>query len=417
MHAKTCRTITASAAATLALLGASVEAAPDALGFSDNVIRLGLMNDQSGVLSSDLGPGAVIAARLAIEDMGGKIDGKPIELMVADDQNKPEVGVGIARKWLEQERVDAIVGGSISSIALAVQGLARDNKKPYLISGSGSVDLTGKSCSPMTFQFTFDSYALTRVGAESLIKRGYKTWYFVTMDSTFGSQVQGEATRLVEQAGGKVLGSVRHPIGTSDFSSYVLQAQASNAQVVVFVNTGGDFVNSMKQAREYRLNSNGRVITAIGVTTNMVQAVGLDAMQGMQFADPMYWDKNAETRAWSERYMARSGGKPPGFSHAGTYSAVLHYLKAVKETGTDDGVTVAAKMKATPVNDFSMKNVAIREDGQVMRPMNVVQVKTPAESRSRYDLYKIVSEIPAVNVWRSLDQGGCPYVSKSVATK
>jgi len=415
MHAKKYRTVTAGAATILTLLGPCAGAATNAQGISDNVIRLGLMNDQSGVFSAELGPGAVIAARLAIEDMGGKIDGKPIELIVADDQNKPEVGVGIARKWLEQERVDAIVGGSVSSIALAVQGLARDNKKPYLISGSGSADLTGKSCSPMTFQFTYDSFALTRVGVEALIKQGYKSWYFVTMDSNYGYQIQSDATRLIEQAGGKVVGSVRHPLGTSDFSSYVLQAQASNAQVVLFANAGADFVNGMKQAREYRLNSNGRVLTAVGVTTNMVQAVGLEAMQGMQFADPMYWDTNPETRAWSARYMARSGGKPPTFQQAGTYSAVMHYLKAVKEAGTDDGVTIAAKMKATPVNDFAMKNVPIREDGQVMRPMNLVQVKTPAQSRSRYDLYNTVAEIPADKVWRPMAQGGCPFIGKSVA--
>lgn len=379
---------------------------------SDNVVRIGVLNDQSGPYAGELGPGAVVAAKMAIEDFGGKVAGKPIELVVGNDQNKPDVGLNIARKWIESDGVDAIIGGSASSVALAVQDFLREKKKPLLIAGSGSADLTGKACSPTSIQFVYDSYSFPKAVVGSLSKQGVKTWFFITVDYSFGKTMQAEATHFIEQSGGKVIGSVRHPLGTSDFSSYILQAQASGAQAIAFVNAGADFVNGIKQAREYGLNKNGHILTSFGVTTNMVLGVGLASAQGMQFADPFYWDATAEGRTWSKRFMERFNGQAPTFQQAGTYSAVLHYLKAVEASKSDDGPTVVAKMKLTPINDFAMKNVHIREDGQTMRPMYLVQVKTPAESTSKYDLYTIKGIIPPEQVWRPLSEGECPFVGK-----
>lgn len=394
------------------LAAALLAGGPAAAQISGNALRIGILNDQSGVYASELGPGAVVAARMAIEDVGGKVRGAPVELLVGNDQNKPDIGLAIARRWIENEHVDAVVGGSASSIALAVQDLLREKKVPHLIAGSGSADLTGKACSPTSIQFVYDSYALPKAGVGALVKQGVKTWYFITVDYSFGKNMQADATRFIEQAGGKVLGSARHPLGTADFSSYILQAQASGAQAIVFINAGADFVNGIKQAREYGLDKDGRIVTAFSVTINMVQSAGLEATHGMQFADPFYWDATDEGRAWSKRFMERFGGKAPTFSQAGTYSAVMHYLKAVEASGSDDGPVVVAKMKATPINDFAMKNVSIRSDGQVMRPMYLVQVKSAAESKGKYDLYNIKGVIPADQVWRPLSEGGCAFAAK-----
>ncbi len=401
---------TAMLSAMLASLAAA--ALPASAQISGDVVRIGIMNDQAGPYATELGPGATLAAKMAIEDFGGKVAGKPIEVVVGDDQNKPDVGLGIARRWLDTGGIDVIVGGSTSAIGLAVNNLMRDRAKPYLLAGVGSPDLTGKACSPMTAQFVYDSYALPKAGVNALAKQGVKNWYFITVDYVFGHQMQAEATRFIEQTGGKVVGSSKHPFGTADFSSYILQAQASGADAVVFLSAGTDTVNGLKQAREFGLNNGKTVITAFGITVNSVAAAGLEATQGMQFVDPFYWNVDADARNWSKRFMDRFGGKAPTYTMAGTYSAVLHYLKAVQAAGSDAGPEVMAKMKSTPVNDFSMKNVAIREDGQVMRPMYWVQVKTPAESKSKWDLYKVNGVIPADQVWRTLSEGGCTLVAK-----
>lgn len=380
---------------------------------SDNAVRIGVMNDQTGPYAGELGAGGVLAARMAVEDFGGKVLGKPIEVLVGNDQSKADVGLGIARTWLDTAGVDVIVGGSTSAIGLAVQDLMREHKKPYLLAGTGSSELTGKSCSPTTMQFVYDSYTFPKAVVSALSRQGISKWFFVTVDYVYGHQLQADATRFIEAAGGKVLGSVKHPFGTSDFSSYLLQAQASGAQAIAFANVGPDFINAIKQAREYGLHKNGMVLTGFGVTTNMTASAGLEAMQGMQFADPFYWNVDEDARTWSRRFMERYNGKAPTFTQAGTYSAVLHYLKAVQAAGTDDGSAVAARMKAMPVNDFSMKNVPIRQDGNVMRPMYLVQVKTPAESKSKYDLYSVKGVIPAEQLWRPLNEGGCPFINKS----
>lgn len=399
--------LTTLAAAALLALGTCAQAQ-----ISDDVVRIGVMADQTGPYSGNGGPGSTLAVRMAVEDFGGKVNGKNIEVVVADDQNKPDVGTNIARKWIESEKVDAILGGSASSIALSVSAMMKQNNKPYLIAGTVTSDLTTKACSPMNFQFLVDTYSLPKAGVQSLVKQGVKNFFFVTVDYAFGAALQTEATKFIEAAGGKVLGSVKHPLGTTDFSSYLLQAQASKAQAIVVLNAGLDLSNALKQAAEYRLSKNGQIVTVFGMTINSVGAMGIDVAQGLQITAPFYWDQNDDTRAWSKRFMDRNKGVIPTYIMAGAYSATMHYLKSVQAAGTDEGKAVAAKMKATPVSDFMSKNVAIREDGQVMRPTYIVQVKTPAESKNKNDLYSIKGEIPADQAFRPLAEGGCDFVKK-----
>lgn len=379
---------------------------------SDDVVRIGVMADMTGPYAGNGGPGSTLAVRMAVEDFGGKVLGKPIEVLVADDQNKPDVGTNIARQWLEQQKVDAIVGGSASSIALSVSNMMKTAKKPYLIAGTVASDLTGKACSPMNIQFAVDTYSMPKAGVQSLMGQGIKTFYFIAVDYAFGAAFQAEATKFIEAAGGKVVGSVKHPLGTTDFSSYLMQAQASKAQAIVLLNAGLDQTNALKQAAEFRIARNGQAVSVFGMTINAVHAMGLEVAQGLQFTDPMYWDHTNETRAWAKRFMERNNGVAPTYIMASAYSATMHYLKSVQAANGDDGTAVMAKMKATPINDFSMKNVRIREDGQTMRPVYAAQVKTQAESKGKYDYYIIKGEVPAEQVFRPIAEGGCDFVKK-----
>jgi branched-chain amino acid transport system substrate-binding protein len=398
--------LAAITAASTALLAS----APASAQISDDVVRIGIMADLTGPYSGNGGPGSVIAARMAVEDFGGKVNGKAIEIVSADDQNKPDIGLNLARKWVENDKVDAIIGGSASSIALGVQSLMKEKQKPYLVAGTVTAELTGKSCSPMTVQFIVDTYSLPKAGVQTLLKQGVKTFYFVTVDYAFGQALQTDATRFIEAAGGKVVGSVKHPLGTTDFSSYLLQAQASGAKAIVILNAGADLSNALKQASEYRLAKSGQIVTVFGMTINSVTAMGLDVAQGIQFTAPFYWDRNDESRAWAKRYMERSNGVVPTYIHAGAYSAMAHYLKSVQAAGSDAGPAVMAKMKSTPVNDFAIKNARIREDGQLMRPSYSITVKTPAESKGKFDYYKIGAEIPADQAYRPLSESACEMV-------
>ena len=400
--------LVACAAVLLACAGASAQGTPGAI--SDDQVRIGVMADQTGPYSGNGGPGSSLAVKMAVEDFGGKVLGKPIEVLVADDQNKPDVGLNIARKWLDTEKVDTIVGGSASSIALGVSSLLKERKKPYLIAGTVSAELTNKSCSPMNFQFLTDTYALPKAGVQSLMKQGVKSFYFVTVDYAFGQAFQEDATKFIQAAGGKVVGSVKHPLGTTDFSSYLLQAQASGAQAIVILNAGLDLSNALKQANEYKLTRNGQVVSVFGMTINSVAAMGLDVAQGLQLTVPFYWDRDDASREWSKRFMARNKGVVPTYIHAGAYSAAMHYLNAVKAAGTDDGATVAARMKAMPINDFFSKDVKIREDGQALRPVFAVQVKKPAESKGANDYYTVRAEIPPEQTWRPLAESSCDFI-------
>jgi len=378
---------------------------------SDDAIRIGVMADMTGPYAGNGGPGSTLAVRMAVEDFGGKVLGKPIELLVADDQNKPDVGTNVARQWLEQNKIDTIVGGSASPIAFAISAMMRTAKKPYLLAGTASSDLTGKHCSPMNIQFLVDTYSMPKAAVQGMINQGIKTFFFVTVDYAFGTAFQTEATKFIEAAGGKVVGSVKHPLGATDFSSYLMQAQASKAQAIVVLNAGLDQTNALKQAAEYRIARNGQAVSVFGLTINAVHAMGLDVAQGLQLTDPMYWDRNADTRAWSKRFMDRNNGVAPTYLMASAYSATTHYLKAVQAAGTDEGGAVMAKMKATPINDFSMKNVQIREDGQAMRPVYAAVVKSPAESKGKYDYYTLKGEIPGEQVFRPLAEGGCDFIT------
>lgn len=383
---------------------------PAFAAMSDDVIRIGVMSDQSGPYSDNCGPGSVLAVRLAVQDAGGSIDGTPIEVVVADDQNKPDIGLATARRWLESDGVDTIVGCSASSIALAIQDLARTNEKPYLIAGTATSELTNGACSPMGTQWIFDTYSLPKGSVTSLLGEGLDTWYFITVDYTFGKQWQADATRFIEDGGGKVLGSVLHPLDAGDFSSQILQAQASGAKVIAIANSGADLYNVLKQAKEFGITDSGQILAPLGAQLNQVHGIGLETMQGAILTTPAYWDMNEETRAFSKRFGDQFNGKMPNESQLGTYSAVKHYLEAVKAAGTDAGPAVVGKMHDTPVNDFSMKDVPILANGQVMRPMYTARVKAPGESKYPYDYYEILREVPAVDSWRPLAESKCPLL-------
>lgn len=381
-----------------------------AQGISGDVVRIGLMNDQSGPYADNCGPGSVEAARMAIEDFGGEVDGKKIDLVIADDQNKPDIGASIAQKWVSEDGVDAIVGCSASSIALAVQKMMTEKKKPYLLAGTASSSLTNDACSPMSTQWVLDTYSLAKGVINSMMAKGMDSFYFITVDYTFGKQWQADAEKFIQAAGGKVLGSVLHPLNTNDFSSYLLQAQASGAKVIVLANSGSDFANAIKQAQEFGIQSGGQQVIALGLQINQVHGIGLEAAQGMSIVTPTYWDLNDETRAFADRFKKRFRDRVPNESMTGTYSALTHYLKAVKEAGTDEGEAVVAKMHEMPVDDFEMKGVKIRADGQVMRPMYAVTVKSADQVKQPYDYYDVTATIPAEDVWRPAAESACPLL-------
>ena len=333
----------------LLLLGASSAAAQ----ISDNVVRIGVMNDQSGLYADLGGPGSVIAARMAVEDAGGTVLGKPIDIVVADHQNKADVGVAIARRWFESEGVDLAIGFDHSAVALGVEQLAAQYNRIAIAGAVGSTAFTGKNCTPNEASWIYDSYALTTSLAKSTVAEGRDTWFFITVDYTFGHSLEADATAAVLAAGGKVLGSVRHPLNTSDFSSYLLQAQASGAKVVAFANGGGDMVNAVKQANEFGLTKKQSMVSLL-VFISDVHSMQLQAAQGLKFVTAFYWDRDDETRAWSKRFFDRHG-RMPTMPQAAVYSAVRHYIASIKAAGTDEAKAVMAKMRELPVNDFYVK--------------------------------------------------------------
>lgn len=380
---------------------------------SGDVIRIGVMADQSGPYADNGGPGSVEAAKMAIEDAGGEINGKKVELVIADDQNKPDIGAAIALKWVDEQGVDAIVGGSASSIALAIQKMMAEKKKPYMLAGTASSSLTNDACSPFGTQWVLDTYSLPKATAKSLVAAGDDSWYFITVDYTFGKQWQADTTKFIEDAGGKVLGSVLHPLNSTDFSSYLLQAQSSGSKVIAMANSGSDFANAVKQAQEFGITEGGQKIAPLGLQINQVHGIGLAAAKGLQIVTPFYWDMNDETRAFAERFKKRFRDRVPNETQAGTYSAVAHYLKAVAAAGTDDGEKVVAKMHELPVNDFSMKDVKIRADGQVMRPMYAVTIKGPDESKYAYDYYTVTGTVAGEDAWRPVAESACSLLKQS----
>ncbi|MCD9825382.1 branched-chain amino acid transport system substrate-binding protein [Bradyrhizobium diazoefficiens] len=391
------------------LVSAKSIAAPTlvvAQGISGDVIKIGVMNDQSGPYSDNCGLGSVIAARLAISDFGRAINGKNIELIVADDQNKPDIGVAIALRWLDNEGVDAIVGCSASSVALGVQDVMRSRKKPYLLAGTAAAFFTNERCSPLTTQWAMDTYALAKATVKSLLARRLDTWFFVTVDYSFGKVWQADATNFIKSAGGKVVGSVLHPLNSSDFASVLLTAQSSGAKVVALANSGADFANALKQAEEFGLTQKQQ-LAPLGLMINQTHSIGLQPLQNVGLTTTFYWDRTDETRAFAKRYEAAFDGRIPNEAQASTYSAVMHYLKAIAAAQTDEGEAVVRQMKNTPVNDFEMKNVSIRADGQVMRPLYAARIKASIESKYPYDYYEITGTIPAEDAWRPAAESTC----------
>jgi branched-chain amino acid transport system substrate-binding protein len=394
-----------SAAAMAALL-----AAPAAAQVSGDVVKLGVMNDQSGLYADITGQGSVVAARMAVEDFGGKVLGKPIEVIFADHQNKPDIGGNIARQWIDTQGVDAMVDVPTSSVALAVQEITREKNRMFLISGAASSDLTGKACSPTTVHWTYDTYALANGTGKALVKQGGDTWFFLTADYAFGHALERDTAKFVTDGGGKVLGIVRHPLNTADFSSFLLQAQASKAKIIGLANAGGDTINAIKQAAEFGIVAGGQRLAGLLVFINDVHALGLKTAQGLVITESFYWDLNDETRAFAKRFQEKHKGMVPSMIQAGVYGAVSHYLKAVQAAGTDEAKAVSKKMKETPINDFMTKNGTIREDGRVVRDMYLLQVKKPEESKAKYDYYKVLATIPGKDAFRPMAEGNCPLV-------
>jgi len=376
---------------------------------SDDVVRIGVLTDMNSLYSDATGTGSLIAAQMAVQDFGGKVKGKPIDVIGADHQNKPDIGANIARQWYDTGQVDAIVDVPTSSIALAVQQITRDKNKVFLMSGPGASDLTGPACSPNGIHWTYDTYALSQVAGNAMVERGADTWFFITADYAFGHALERDTANVVKTSGGKVLGAVRAPLNTNDFSSFLLQAQSSKAKVVGLANAGGDTQNAIKQAAEFNLKKNDQTLVALLFQITDAHSLGLEIAQGMIVTEGFYWDMDDGSRAFSKRFLAKAGHMPT-MIQAGVYSAVGHYLKAVDAGGTDEAKAVIAKMKATPIDDFFAKNGHIRDDGRMVHDMYLVEVKSPAESKGEWDLYKILATIPGDQAYRPLAAGGCPLV-------
>lgn len=395
------------AASCLVLAGFMGAGDSRAASISDNVVRIGIMNDQSGPASDVTGPGSVHAARLAIEDFGPTVHGAKIDLVVGDHQNKADIGSGIARQWYERQGVDMIADFGNSAVSLAVQSLSRDRGKVVMHVGSATDRIFGADCSPTGFMWLYDTYAIARALAKGNVAAGAKTWFILAADYAFGHSMEGQLKKLVPEIGGEVVGSVRHPLYGTDFSSFILQAQASKANVVALANAGPDTINAIKQAAEFGLNKQGQNLAATTFYLPNVHSLGLPVAQGLRVVTGFYWDRNDDTRAFDKRFRKLSGGTPPDHVHAGVYSAVLAYLRAVDAAGTDDGAKVSQTLKTLPVNDMFAEGARVREDGRLMNDLFLAEVKKPADSKQPWDYYTIVARLKADDIIRPLDQGGC----------
>jgi branched-chain amino acid transport system substrate-binding protein len=377
---------------------------------SDGVVKIGVLTDMSSLYADLSGQGSVGAARMAVEDFGAAAKGLKVEIVSADHQNKPDVGSNVARQWFDVDKVDVIVDVPNSGVALAVNQIVRDKGKAFLDSGAGSSDLTGKACSPNTIHWTYDTWALANGTGNAVVKTGGDTWFFLTADYAFGHALERDTEAVVLHEGGKVLGKVRHPLNTADFSSYLLQAQASKAKVIGLANAGGDTTNAIKQAAEFGIVKAGQSLAGLLVFITDVHSLGLATAHGLFLTESFYWDMNDQTRAFAKRFAERNRGIYPTMVHAGVYAAVLHYLKAVTALNGDDGTKVIAKMKELPTDDPLFGKGTVRADGRKIHNMYLFEVKTPSESKGPWDLYKLRATIPAAQAFRPLDQGGCPLV-------
>jgi len=374
-------------------------------------VKLGVLNDRSGVGADITGVGSVIATRMAVEDFKPAEHGMTVEIVSADHQNKPDVGSSIARQWFEQEGVDAVVDVPTSSVGLAVSQITRDRNKVMLNDSSASSDFSGKSCSPNTVNWSIDSWALSNGTGTAVTKRGGDTWFFLTADYAFGIALERDATEAVKRAGGKVLGGIHHPFTSADFSSYIQQAQVSKAKVIGLANSGGDTVKSIQQSAEFGVVQGGQSLAALLIYVTDVKAIGLQAAQGLLLTEAFYWDRDEGSRAFSKRFAERMGGKMSSSVHAAVYSSVLHYLKAVDALkSAKDGAAVVAEMKALPTDDPLFGRGSVRMDGRKLHDVYLFEVKKPSESKGEWDLYKVAATIPAAEAFRPMSEGGCPLV-------
>jgi len=398
------------ALATVLAAGASSAQAP--AGMSDGVIKIGVLNDQSSLYADLAGQGSVVAARMAVEDYGAEKKGLKVEIISADHQNKPDVGSQIARQWFDADKVDVIVDVPNSGVALAINQIAKDKGKAFLVSGAATADLTGKACSPNTIHWTYDTWALANGTGNAIVKTGGDSWFFLTADYAFGHALERDTEAVVTKAGGKVVGKVRHPLNTQDFSSFLLQAQASKAKIIGLANAGGDTTNAIKQGAEFGIVRGGQNFAGLLVFITDVHSLGLPTAQGLIMTETFYWDMNDKTRAFAKRFAERDRGIHPTMIHAGVYSAVTHYLKAVEALKSDDGTKVIAKMKELPTDDPLFGKGTIRPDGRKVHPAYLFEVKKPNESKGAWDYYKLRATIPTEQAFRPVDQGECPLVVK-----
>jgi branched-chain amino acid transport system substrate-binding protein len=379
---------------------------------SDNVVKIGVLNDQSSLYADLAGQGSVVAARMALEDFEAAKKGLKVEIIFADHQNKADVGSQIARQWYDADKVDVIVDVPNSGVALAVNQITREKGKAFIVSSAATSDLTGKACSPNTVHWTYDTWALANGTGNAIVKTGGDSWFFITADYAFGHALERDTENVVVKSGGKVLGKVRHPLNTQDFSSFLLQAQASRAKIIGLANAGGDTTNAIKQGAEFGIVKGGQNFAGLLVFLTDVHALGLEKAQGLIFTESFYWDMNDQTRAFAKRFAERNRGIHPTMIHAGAYAGTLHYLKAVAALKSDDGTRVIAQMKEMPTDDPLFGKGTIRQDGRKVHPAYLFEVKKPDESKKPWDYYKLRATIPADQAFRPLDQGGCELVKK-----
>ncbi|MEN3930096.1 ABC transporter substrate-binding protein [Microvirga sp. W0021] len=377
---------------------------------SDNKVKIGILNDQSGVYANYGGKYSYEAAKMAVEDFGGKVLGAPVEVITADHQNKADLGSNIARQWYDTEQVDTIMELTSSSVALAVQALSKDKKKITINTGGATTDLTGPQCTPYGFHWAYDTYALAVGTGAALVKQGGDSWFFLTADYAFGYSLEQNTSNLIKGMGGKVLGSVRHPLATTDYSSFLLQAQSSGAKVIGLANAGLDTANAIKQAAEFGLTANGQRLAALLFTIAEVHGLGLEAAQGLTLTEGFYWNRTPETAKFGKRFFDRTGAMP-NMVHAGTYSAVTQYLKAIQKAGTDDADAVAKVLHEMPVNDIFAENGTVAKNGRMMHDMYLVQVKKPGESDVPWDYFTVLATIPGKEAFMDPAKSGCPLVT------
>jgi branched-chain amino acid transport system substrate-binding protein len=401
------KSLLATTAAVLAAGAANAQ-------MSDGIIKIGVMNDQSGLYADVSGPGGTWAAKKAVEDYGAAAKGLKVEVVFADHQNKPDIGSNVARQWYDVDKVDVIVDVPTSSVALAINQITKEKNKVFLGSGPATADLTGPACTPNTVHWTYDTWALANGTGKAIVETGGKSWFFLTADYAFGHALERDTKAVVEANGGKVVGAVRTPFPGTDFSSFLLQAQASKAQIVGLANAGGDTINSIKQAAEFGIVEGGQKLAGMLMFDTDIHALGLKTAQGLNFTTAWYWDANDNNRAFAKDFAAANGGKYPTMVHAGIYSSVIHYLKAVEAMKSDaDGAAVVAKMKSMPTDDKLFGKGTVREDGRHMHDMYLVEVKKPAESKKPWDYLTVKKTIPANQAFRPLNEGNCPLVKKS----